>query len=198
MNKIAIIVSCLALIVSVITLWLAYLRKGKIIVHVPRFYSVGKFEGKPFLILPLAFVNTGEKARAICSIGLRIYKCEDPGNEKPFFWLWKELNNIPVRSGDWFRNFPDALPFSLDSRSGVSKNLLFVSPYDEEKFQLSEGKYTIEIWCAVNGTKHELKKKVNDIILDSIGIEKVNSGYLFTDYFKSSNGITDIIPIRNP
>lgn len=168
-SVIALIISVLALMVSVITAWLTLLHRGKIRMTQPTviFFGPDGRNGPPKLFLRTLLYSTSRRGQVIKSMHVRVIRGESAQN----FNIWVYGDDILVRGSGLFVG-----------QQGVGMNHHFLLPKDGTNFQFFEGDYNICIYITlVNKSKPILLDiiSVNLSLAQSNAIIKENAGIFF-------------------
>lgn len=165
---ISLILSLLALILSLITFWYVSLRKGKIVIENPiSFKSIGspeKAERIP-IQFPLVLTNTGSKSKILS----KLYLIESHTNI--VFSYSAQLNKLSIFDIDE-RITPQ--PIILPPFSSILVNIEFMS--SEINFSFTEDPISFIIKSKINNSKKEkvignIKLKVSSNLLKKINSE---------------------------
>jgi len=142
-SLIAIFIASLSLIWSMMTYYLAYLRKAKLKVVPPRLLAFSKLEkGKSnaAISIPLVFVNSGSRLGIVEDMKIVLSH-----QNKQIIFLWQtELDSIPPS-----RKGVMAASFSIKSQTSIVKLCGFVA--DSPKYSFSEGNYTAKLMIMNKG-----------------------------------------------
>ena len=134
MNFTSIIISSLALLISIITFWLTRIKKGTIKMTKPTVIFFGPdgvgADHKKIFIRTLLY-STADSGRYIQNMFIRLHRGETIQN----FNVWVYDNNGLVRGSGLFIN-----------KSGIACNHHFLMPKDGTNYDFIEGEYLLEVF----------------------------------------------------
>lgn len=139
MNWITVVISSLALLISILTAWLTLLRRGELRMTQPTVVYLGPDgglpeEGKPCLkvfVRTLLF-STSQRGQTVESLHVSLQR----GESKQSFPIWVYGDKELVRGSGLF------VPFG-----GIACNHHFLLPADGTDFKLLPGAYTLRIYA---------------------------------------------------
>src|SRR5665213_320844 len=133
-----IIISCLALAVSTVTLWLTYLKRGTIKMTPPTTIFFGNDKGdnkSPKVYLRTLLYSTSKRGRIIQSLYVKLKRGESVQNFN--VWVYGAKNDLSRGSGLFV------------GPEGVTYNHHFLLPKDGTDFNFLPGKYILEVHCTI-------------------------------------------------
>jgi hypothetical protein len=134
MSIIPIIISSLALLISIITFWLTRIKKGKIKMTKPTIIFFGPdgvgADHKKIFIRTLLY-STADNGRYIQNMFIKLHRGENIQN----FNVWVYDNNGLVRGSGLFIN-----------KSGIACNHHFLMPKDGTNYDFIEGEYLLQVF----------------------------------------------------
>ena len=140
---ISLLISILALVVSVFTAWLTLLRKGTVLMTKPTVIYFGPDGGSNAddrsglkVYLRTLLYSTSKRGRIIESMYVRLRRGETSQN----FNIWVYGDKQLIRGSGLFV-----------SESGVAANHHFLLPPDGTAFQFLSGKYTLDVFISLVG-----------------------------------------------
>lgn len=160
MNKvdvlIPIIISILALLVSIVTLYLSLLRPAKIRIVAGESIHLFYFEEGNFgITLPVSFVNQGARIGTVSRVALLIQK---HGNNEGY--LLEPYAYQRLDANQRFQHESIAAPISIPSKSDISKQILFKSAIARpDEYQINAGKYNLTLFGWTEGS---IKPNITD------------------------------------
>lgn len=131
----SLLISILALTVSITTAWLTLLRRGRLRMTRPAFvgYVWDKPGGEPKIFLRTMLYATGKRGYVIESLYLKVL-CN--GVEHTFsFWTVRQNDRMTIGSG------------MRVGKDGVSADFHFLPPKDAHNFQFLTGEYDIALYA---------------------------------------------------
>ena len=136
---VAIIISCLALVVSGITAWLTLLQKGTVRMTQPTviyFGPDGRVGGPPKIFLRTLLYCTAKRGRIIESMYVKIRRGESVQN----FNIWVYGDDSLARGSGLFVG-----------ENGITCNHHFLLPKDGTQFDFFPGDYIVEVYTTLVG-----------------------------------------------
>ena len=139
-------ISVLSLLISAITAWLTWIRRGTVKMTQPTTIFFGpdgsRFErGLPKVHLRTLLFSTAKRGRIIESMHVTLSRNETRQN----FNVWVYGNKKLVRGSGLFVG-----------ETGVEANHHFFAPRDATAFQFVEGQYRLEVFARLLGDKNHL------------------------------------------
>ena len=150
-KNLAIIISAIALVVSIITLYLTLLR-GPVIKATTGEYLYAEYlnDGKFSLNIPLVFTNTGARMGTVLRVAVLV---QPPAPQYSYLLEPKEYQRI--NEGGRFSRGWVPHPVAVLPRSGVVKNTQFSFP--QQEFQnrpfVKSGKYRLSVLCWIKDAR---------------------------------------------
>ena len=171
MNQIfAVVISCLALVVSAITAYLTLLQKGTVRMTQPTiiyFGPDGGVGGPPKIFLRTLLYCTAKRGQIIESMYVKIRRGETIQN----FNIWVYGENSLARGSGLFVG-----------ENGITCNHHFLLPKDGTQFEFLPGEYVLEIYATLVGySKSLLLSKVELHLSEahSLSMGKKKAGVFF-------------------
>jgi hypothetical protein len=148
---IALVISALALLVSIATAWLTLFRRGSL--QMTRPVLVGFLHdlpaGEPKVFFRAMLFATGKRGHILEGMFLKVWRGESAQTFN--FWMYGDTKDLKIGSG---------LRVAED---GVSFNHHFLSPKNEAVFQFLAGDYVIEVHAMIVNRK-------NPVLLSRVGL----------------------------
>ncbi len=166
-------ISCFALLVSGLTAWLTFFRKGKLVMTQPTVIFFGpdgsKFESsKNKIYLRTLLYSTAKRGQVIESLHVALHRNESKQNFN--IWVYGEKGDLKRGSGIFV------------PQEGVTFDHHFLLPEDGANFNFLSGAYQLSVFAKLVGskTKYELAK-VNLSISESQAeqLAEPNAGIYF-------------------
>lgn len=137
-------ISCLALLVSGITAWLTFFRKGKLVMTQPTTVFFGKdgsrFESdKNKIHLRTLLYSTAKRGQVLESLHVSLQRNESKQNFN--IWVYGEKGNLKRGSGLFV------------AQDGVTFDHHFLLPADGANFQFLSGTYTLIVFAKLAGDR---------------------------------------------
>ena len=136
----AIIISCLALGVSTLTLWLSFLHKGRLQMTRPSTIFFGpdgrRFDGEPKVHLRTLLYSTGKRGQRIENMFVRLRR----GESSQTFNVWVCGEDRLARGSGLFVGI-----------EGVTLDHHFLHPRDGTRFDFLPGNYFLDVFASVVG-----------------------------------------------
>lgn len=125
LNDFSIIVNVILGFIIIFQFYRSHLYTGSVKVSYPRYYRLSneKTNKNAFLFIPLCFINTGVKTRAISNISIIIENMSN--NKKYFFELENEYEKFGHSAKD-MKNNSIAPQFTIGPKSSITKFFLFM------------------------------------------------------------------------
>lgn len=137
-DPVSLIISGIALAISAITLWITFLRRGRLLMTKPNVVFFGYDlvpRTTPKIFLRTLLYSTSAQGLVIEAMYARLSNAK--GTETFSFWGYGETNNLVPGSGLFI------------GKSGVAVNHHFVLSVDRPPYEFSLGDYTIDIYARV-------------------------------------------------
>jgi len=152
---ISIIFSCLALVISGVTAWLTFFRKGKLLMTQPTVIFFGpdgvRFDGiNNKIYLRTLLYSTAKRGQVLESLYVSLHRNESKQNFN--IWVYGENGDLKRGSGLFV------------PEGGITLDHHFILPKDGANFQFLEGKYRLAVYAVVVGNMPPIK--LIDIDLD--------------------------------
>lgn len=165
-------ISCLALLISVVTAWLTFFRKGKLVMTQPTMIFFGpdgpNFAGNNKIYLRMLLYSTAKRGQVLESLYVALHRNESKQNFN--IWAYGEKGNLKRGSGIFV------------PQEGVVFDHHFLLPADGANFSFLSGIYELSVFAKLVGrkTSHELVK-INLTISEAQAIQlaKPNIGIYF-------------------
>lgn len=170
MEIIALVVSILAFVMSVITTWLTIFYSGKLKISHPSviFFGPDAGYGPPKIFLRAILYSTSRRGQIIESMHAKLRRS---GTTQIFnIWVYGETNDLKRGSGLYV------------SKEGVVYNHHFALPKENAKFEWQEGEYVIELYSKVvteNKPSLILSQRLNLPEKYATQLQETNSGLYF-------------------
>jgi hypothetical protein len=167
------LISCFALLVSGVTAWLTFFRKGKLVMTQPTVIFFGpdgsKFESsKNKIYLRTLLYSTAKRGQVLESLHVALHRNESKQNFN--IWVYGERGNLKRGSGIFV------------PQEGVTFDHHFLLPEDGANFNFLSGSYQLSVFAKLVGskTRYELAK-VNLSISESQAAQlaEPNAGIYF-------------------
>ena len=167
------LISCIALLISGVTAWLTFFRRGKLVMTQPTIIFFGpdgsKFDSsKNKIYLRTLLYSTAKRGQVIESLHVALHRNESKQNFN--IWVYGEKGNLKRGSGIFV------------PQEGVTFDHHFLLPQDGANFDFLSGTYQLSVFAKLVGrkTSHELAK-VNLAISDSQAAQlaEPNTGIFF-------------------
>ncbi len=180
---IAIIISLISLILSVVVAYLSFFQPSKIKVLVGNnlvFFnsyiedSVGKTWGGLSFYLPISFYNWNRKGGEIHQIRIVLGRLDNPMSY--FDMVWANFAQLSKNKVRLMEDIDIAQPVAIGAQSSISKILRFnLSPFTQSKLEIKPGNYELMVfgWTR-NGGKPDLIKNLSFQIDDTQAKEYQN------------------------
>jgi hypothetical protein len=144
-------ISCSALLISGITLWLTFFRKGKLVMTQPTVIFFGpdgsKFDSsKNKIYLRTLLYSTAKRGQVLESLHVALHRNESKQNFN--IWVYGEKGNLKRGSGIFV------------PQEGVTFDHHFLLPEDGANFNFLSGRYKLSVFAKLVGSKasYELAK----------------------------------------
>ncbi|RPI74830.1 MAG: hypothetical protein EHM45_17045 [Desulfobacteraceae bacterium] len=166
-------ISCFALLISGVTAWLTFFRKGKLVMTQPTVIFFGpdgsKFESrKNKIYLRTLLYSTAKRGQVLESLHVTLHRNESKQNFN--IWVYGDKGNLKRGSGIFI------------PQEGVAFDHHFLLPEDGANFNFFAGAYQLSVFAKLVGSKtsYELAK-VNLTISESQAVQLVepNTGIYF-------------------
>jgi hypothetical protein len=145
------LISCFALLVSGVTAWLTFFRKGKLVMTQPTVIFFGpdgsKFESsKNKIYLRTLLYSTAKRGQVLESLHVALHRNESKQNFN--IWVYGERGNLKRGSGIFV------------PQEGVTFDHHFLLPEDGANFNFLSGSYQLSVFAKLVGrkTRYELAK----------------------------------------
>lgn len=145
-------ISIVALIISATTAYLTFFRRGTVKLTQPTIIFFGFDEpGEPKIFIRGLLFATAKRGRVIESMSCTLSRNETHQNFN--FWSYGEANKLVPGSGLYA------------GESGVATNHHFVISEGGQGFQFMEGKYLLEVFVQLYGTRKQIKLFSYELII---------------------------------
>ncbi len=159
MSTVSLLISGLALCISLVTAWVTLFRRGELKMTQPTVIYFGpdadQPDGKnppPKVYLRTLLFSTGKRGRMIESLHVRIARGETAQN----FNIWVYGEEKLSRGSGLFVG-----------EEGITSNHHFLAPADGSTFQFIAGEYQIEILAKVMGKSQRIKLWSQHLVIES-------------------------------
>ncbi len=172
LSCLSIIMSFFSLILSLFTVWLLYLYKGKIKMTQPTWVAFGYDGpgiGESKIYLRTLIVSTAKRGRIIENIFLKVHRGESLQNFN--IWVYGQKNNLSRGSGIYI------------GQDGVVCDHHFLLPKDCANYEFSPGSYKIEIFFSILGVKKDFLVRTLELVLSHEHVKNIKEGnMIFFDW----------------
>ena len=166
-------ISCLALIISGVTAWLTFFRKGKLVMTQPTTIFFGpdgvRFDSnKNKIYLRTLLYSTAKRGQVLESFHVSLHRNESKQNFN--IWVYGEKGNLKRGSGLFV------------PQEGVTFDHHFLLPKDGANFQFHEGAYKLVIYAKLVGSEKAVELtsiKLNVTHNHAIELLKPQAGIYF-------------------
>lgn len=166
-----IIISTLALLVSITTAWLTLFRRGRL--HMTRPVLVGFLydlpAGEPKVFFRAMLFATGKRGHILESMFLKVRRGDSAQTFN--FWMYGETKDLKIGSG---------LRVGED---GVASNHHFLPPKNESSFEFLAGEYAIDVYAKIVNRQAPMLLSSVTLTLSqeqADALRDVSKGVLFT------------------
>ncbi len=141
------VISCLALLISGVTAWLTFFRKGKLVMTQPTVVFFGpdgsKFDGvKNKIFLRTLLYSTAKRGQVVESLHVSLHHNETKQNFN--IWVYGDKGNLSRGSGLFV------------PQEGVASDHHFLLPEDGANFTFRSGSYKLTVYAKLVGSAHSL------------------------------------------
>lgn len=137
-------IAVLSLVLSLVTLWLTYLHRGKLKMTQPTTIFFGPDDqNSPKVYLRTLLFSTSQKGQVIESMHVRLYR----GETLQTFNIWVHGERIEIVRGSGL----------YVGKEGVAHNHHFLLPKDGATFEFMAGRYRLEVYASILGKKSPSK-----------------------------------------
>lgn len=130
------IIAIVSLLVSLLTLWLTYLHRGRLKMTQPTTIFFGPDDqNSPKVYLRTLLFSTSQNGRVIESMHVRLYR----GETVQTFNIWVHGERVEIVRGSGL----------YVGKQGVAHNHHFLLPKDGATFEFLTGKYRLEVYASI-------------------------------------------------
>lgn len=171
-------IAIVSLVISIVTLWLTYLHRGKVRMTQPTtifFGWDGKDRKDPKVYLRTLLFTTSQKGRVIESMHVRLYRGESVQTFN--IWVYGQRSELVRGSGLYV------------GKEGVAYNHHFLTPKDGSTYDFLPGKYKLEVYASILNKKTPLRMFSVDLEVHENQAAKLKEDHygLYFDWGPESN-----------
>ncbi len=147
-------ISCAALLISGVTAWLTFFRKGRLVMTQPTIIffgpdGVGNESNKNKIYLRTLLYSTAKRGQVLESLHISLHRNESKQNFN--IWIYGEKDNFKRGSGLFV------------PQEGVALDHHFLLPEDGANFQFHEGAYKLVVFAKIVGGERAVKLTTIDL-----------------------------------
>ncbi len=169
----SLVFSCIALLVSGLTAWLTFFRKGKLLMSQPTVIFFGpdgsRFDsGKNKVYLRTLLYSSAKRGQVVESIHVSLHRNESKQNFN--IWVYGEKGNLKRGSGLYV------------PQEGVTFDHHFLLPEDGANFSFLAGPYKLAVFAKLVGQNMPIKLSEIDLVIGEGHAQKLtepNNGLYF-------------------
>lgn len=169
---IPIVISSIAIIVSMITVWLSFFRKGKLLMTQPTVIFFGpdsnsNDNSNNKVYLRTLLYSTSKRGQVVESMHIKIER----GETKQNFSIWVYGDNKLHRGSGLFIG-----------ENGITYNHHFLLPPDGSDFKFLDGDCTLRVYATIVGNRNPIELSSINLIISkeqAFSLQKNNAGLYF-------------------